>query len=327
MTIKKTLPLSTQNVNSKLLDGSVRFVSIDTLSQFGVLKSQKQYYQNKSNIINHFQNMKLTLAILSMLVVSTQANQPVKLGEGAECWVKFQGQNYIDETDAKCDNSLGLDCNYHIEDDGITPDRVMGYCEITKCMGHNNNKFRAQEGTERITICHRTCAKQNPWVRVTIDKNGWADETICGHGVNHDVWDDCNASAEDIDLYWGGQSHDYVLMEHGSRQDVRDKLAAENPGFTPEALAALEDEYWSKWEPACPYVRNGQCCNAANGFCCGWPKEGEGGGDRKSETLRDCYSFMIIDLSTHLVTVLLSTLQLTSKDGDKSTILFMVNAI
>ena len=60
---------------------------------------------------------------------------------------------------------------------------------------------------------------------------------------------------------------------------MRAKLAAANEGISEANLDILEDAYWTNWEPACPYVRNGQCCDASNGFCCGTAKQGDGGGD------------------------------------------------
>lgn len=222
--------------------------------------------------------MKFTLAILSALTISANAGT---LGQGHTCWVQFVDQGregkYIDYGDDSCDKS-SLDCNYQIGDDGHATEPIAGTCEPKKCLGTNSNKPPGS-GTDRITICHRTCSTTNPWVRVTIDRNGWDDtESGCGHGPQHDIWDDCKATELEAKEVWGAES-DFIMKEHGTRDQVLTMLSTQYG----KEITESSDEYkayWAIWEKACPFVRNGQCCDMAKGECCGFsPEQSDNGGD------------------------------------------------
>ena len=205
------------------------------------------------------------VAILASFIGSAAA---ADLGEGETCHVVYnpKGKKYDDYGDDICSKSDQLECNYQVGDDGVTTDPIAGHCEPKSCMGGNSNAPPG-EGSHRVTICHRTCSKSNPWVRITIDKNAWADEVLCGHGTQHDIEADCNGITDYTP--WGGNTTDHLIKDHGTRAEVRAKMGwAQN--------SAEEKAYWKEWEPACPFVRNGQCCQGSE--CCG-PTTSEGGGD------------------------------------------------
>ena len=147
-------------------------------------------------------------------------------------------------------------------------DQIEGTCVPTSCNGKkvpgncNGNADTipsCNATTQRVTICHRTCSRKNPWVRITIDEDAWSGEG-CGHMLQHDVTDDC--ANEFPWTEWGVNRRDYLIKFHGTRDHVKQI----NDFTTAEAKA-----YWRIWEPACPYVRNGKCCewNNPDNPCCG----------------------------------------------------------
>mmetsp|Transcript_11248 Transcript_11248/g.26703 ORF Transcript_11248/g.26703 Transcript_11248/m.26703 type:complete len:634 (+) Transcript_11248:507-2408(+) len=136
------------------------------------------------------------------------------------------------------------------EDDGQIGMDYAGVCRTASC-------FRPSEDIDgKVTICHRTCSENNPWIRITIDYNGWAN----GHGCGH-TGENCNKDP----AAWGQFQSDYILKVHGTRDEVAQALN--------DDVDAI-DEYWKHWEPGCPSVRNGQCCfvdeDSEYGYsCCG----------------------------------------------------------
>ena len=200
-----------------------------------------------------------------------------------------------------------LDCNYHIdtEDHGPSTPIVHGTCTQLNCHGNNGQK-NPGDGSHRLTICHRTCSQTNPWVRITIDKSAWDESQSgeCKHGPLHNIEDECSKYGPDWTA-WGVHRHDYIIKDHGIKKDWRqwatwkgetNFMAADDAHAT-----AMEKEYWkckfwlhhgeslfescradisltvlcsTDWEPACPYVRHGDCCYETDeeGFpadCCG----------------------------------------------------------
>jgi len=134
-----------------------------------------------------------------------------------------------------------------------------------KCVGQSVEDKK--EGSHRVTICHRTCSKTNPWVRITIDKNAWED-TGCGHQM-HNVNSTCNRTPSEVASIWGGFNQDYLIKDHKSKDVVAEELNGPNGcnGNTcPDKL------YWKYWERACPYAQKGNCCNITAGECCGIPE-------------------------------------------------------
>jgi len=172
---------------------------------------------------------------------------------------------YAETAESGC--SSGLVCNVANSSDADLLDlNLQGICEPEKCFGkkipgncngNNPNDSDCSSATKRVTICHRTCSEKNPWVRLTIDDDAW-NGAGCGHR-QHDVRDECKNKAPWT--AWGVNRMDYLLKEHGTRADVAARLNNK----------AAEKAYWKKWEPACPYVRNGKCCdwNDAENPCCG----------------------------------------------------------
>lgn len=209
--------------------------------------------------------MKVTLQLFLTAVgfASVQAGGGNKLQEHEVCYVEYHAGKY-QAYGAQCDNSQKLDCVYHIADDGTTNDPIAGMCENTDCYGSNSNQPPG-EGTYRVTICHRTCSENNPWVRITIDEDAW-DGAGCGH-KQHKVYEDCNMENKDITAWrMGLQPQDYLIKRHGTRDHVRAVLEANNPGGD---ITTLEKDYWRYWEPACPFVRGDACCDWDSGECCG----------------------------------------------------------
>ena len=149
----------------------------------------------------------------------------------------------------KCTGGGDLICVTE-EDDGTVGVDFNGVCKSAACFASLDDN----EG--KVTICHRTCSETNPWVRITVDASAWSEEGgHCGHSV-----DQCN---KDDTSAWGNYQSDYVLKNHGTRAQVAAMLNDDT-----EAIAA----YWKEWEPACPAVRNGQCCTFDSEYgytCCG----------------------------------------------------------
>ena len=127
-----------------------------------------------------------------------------------------------------------------------------------------NSRKPPETGSHRITICHRTCSVKNPWVRITIDDDAWAGSEMCGHGLQHDVEEDCNG--RDDWTPWGPIRHDYIIRDHGTCGSGSREYVNYINGWT--GNGAEEKEYWKKWEKACPYVRNDACCDIAAQECC-----------------------------------------------------------
>ena len=152
-----------------------------------------------------------------------------------------------------------------VEDDG--GDGIYeGICGPIECTGKANVDKphpHDDQATDRVTICHRTCSPTNPWVRITIDKDAWGttyrgDEdngtSGCGHKLQHDVLEDCN---RDDYTPWAPWFKDYLIKDHGKKDG--------DYGET------YNNAYWREWEPACPYVRNGACCDPDT-----WVDRGDG---------------------------------------------------
>ena len=227
--------------------------------------------------------MKFTFSIIfaATFAASVSAMGPpptvLTLGINETCYVKFNETEYkYDDVDTDvngiyvgfCGKHQGkdLDCNFDIADDGETPDIIEGKCELTACYGSNKGGG-PPEDTERVTICHRTCSEKNPWVRITIDKDAWNNETSeClhhKHGPHHNVEDDCKGVTDFTS--WGDEIEDHLLYDHGSKADVRTKY-----GFAKNSDE--EKAYWNAWQPGCPAVRgDGKCCGvfADKSWCCG----------------------------------------------------------
>jgi len=231
--------------------------------------------------------MKFTLAaiVASTSFLAAQAGQDPEglLTEGSHCqvkWVKGNGSNdaHYEPYDPNGDgstvciggyqNNKGLACNFQLQESEEEPDEntlITGTCEPQSCMGSNSRK-PPETSSHRITICHRTCSETNPWVRITIDDDAWAGTEECGHGVQHDVEEDCNG--RDDWTPWGTIHHDYVLKDHGTRGMGSREYVNFINGWVDNGDE--EKSYWKVWEKACPYVRNGACCDIAAGECCGY---------------------------------------------------------
>jgi hypothetical protein len=158
-----------------------------------------------------------------------------------------------------------------------------GVCETESCHGKADPEVNEwddnpdNEASIRVTICHRTCAENNPWVRITIDDDAWNGTAAsgCGHMEQHDVGiEDCPGK-DNYDAWGETHRRDYLIMWHGTR----DLLAAQNGwsdltcnGGSGKCAPSSDEEkdYWFYWERACPSVRNGACCgNEELGACCG----------------------------------------------------------
>ena len=185
--------------------------------------------------------------------------------EEATCKVTFNAQSdsYKEVTGFKC--GQGLTCA-DFEDTGANDVEFAGVCKPKKCFGEgpahrkdDKDDGEAVTGTHRVTICHRTCSETNPWVRITIDDDAWNPGNMCGHGPQHNVTEECKG--KDL-TKWGKNRIDYLLYDHGTHEDVR-----KQHGFAWNS--AEEKEYWRHWEHACPYVRNGKCCDWGSENCCG----------------------------------------------------------
>jgi hypothetical protein len=163
----------------------------------------------------------------------------------------------------QCDS--GLVC--FVESDTGTADgsAMDGLCKTETCSGQKDNNA-PNEATRRVTICHRTCSATNPWVRITIDDDAWGGEFAsgCGHQL-HNVEQTCASKAPWTE--WGTNRVDYLLKEHGTREQVR----LDNGWSAGPPTSQEEKDYWTQWERACPYVRGTDCCDWASGSCCGDP--------------------------------------------------------
>ena len=110
--------------------------------------------------------------------------------------------------------------------------------------------------------------RNESWVRITIDDDAWngTDASGCGHSLQHEVDVECENKATGPGDAWGQNRKDYLIKWHGTREEVRTQN-----GFT--ANSPEEKAYWKNWERACPYVRNGACCDwdapEEYGGCCG----------------------------------------------------------
>mmetsp|Transcript_26613 Transcript_26613/g.63449 ORF Transcript_26613/g.63449 Transcript_26613/m.63449 type:complete len:723 (+) Transcript_26613:396-2564(+) len=152
----------------------------------------------------------------------------------------------------KCDNSNGADLTCITEvDNGVTGDDFPGICERGRC-------FDSRDDLEgKVTICHRTCSENNPWVRITIDASAWSDFD-CKHGQHTATT--CNGKNL---TFWGDQTDDFILKAHGTKDQVLISFGGDTQ---------LASNYWKHWEPACPAVRNGACCStdtsSSYGYSC-----------------------------------------------------------
>ena len=188
----------------------------------------------------------LTVPLILLSNLPTSVHAVSDLGE--QCQVRYgevgsDGDFKYFETgngNIKCDNSNGADLVCIPEEDDGTDADIPGVCESGRC-------FEPRDDLEgKVTICHRTCSENNPWVRITIDSSAWAD-FACKHGQHSATT--CNG--KDL-AFWGDTTDDFILKIHGTR----DQVLADFGGNT-----AAASNYWKHWEPGCPAVRNGACCD------------------------------------------------------------------
>jgi len=232
----------------------------------------------KFNIIN----------LLVLFAPAAHAAASSGAGEGQFCNVKYMmtGNNFEKYTSVGgqdgVDCASGLMCYPDPEYEGTATkgDVLPGTCNSTFCAGQGDPEYLSagdidptNDATIRVTICHRTCSQTNPWVRITIDDDAWngTHASGCGHMLQHDVRDECSKYAYNNWEAWGANKKDYLIKWHGTREYVRQVNGWAEPTKTGNKWKYCEEEkdYWKLWERACPYVRNGHCCNWDDGSCCG----------------------------------------------------------
>ena len=193
---------------------------------------------------------RILLFILSLVAMTTLVNAGNgDLDEPCEVEYNQSSGHYQDVSRygyLKCNTGLMCVTDF---DTGVPGAIFMGTCQPLQCFGGGPTPASS---TERITICHRACSETNPWVRITIDKSAWDDSITCKHGQHTR-----NTCGDKNFTLWGDEEYDYVLMDHGSRDDVLLQFGGDN---------TAANAYWDSWEPACPFVRNGACCTGSK--CC-----------------------------------------------------------
>lgn len=204
--------------------------------------------------------------------------QEVNLGKGLDgnpCQYVLvsddDGDYYAEVPEMGC--SAGYICDYSNATNVGYNVTMYGECQPTDCIGkkvpgncngnYDSTKDQCEATTQRVTICHRTCSEKNPWVRITIDEDAWSGEE-CGH-QQHNVTAPCADKAPWA--AWGPNRTDYLLRFHGTRAEAATKYGLSTPNQV--------KTYWRRWEPACPWVRHGECCtwNSTDNPCCGIPPE------------------------------------------------------
>ena len=131
--------------------------------------------------------MKFALSTLLAAAIVSSASGTY---EGAVCQVEWVCAtkppykcNYVEVAGWGCGGDTGLDrleCDYDIYDNAT--DTIMsGSCNYAKCFGSLDNKKSVNTGTDRVTICHRTCSRKNPWVRINFYDDAWKSPEKCGH--------------------------------------------------------------------------------------------------------------------------------------------------
>lgn len=218
-------------------------------------------------------------------------------GEGA--WRTYQGQPVYSEmcmTSSLSSPGTYLTCvpddmSPLASDGGGGWSELPGTCQSSECHGYTEVDGievgsippGEEPGTRRVTICHRTCSENNPWVRITIDWHAFeADDGLCAEDGNdhtrHEVRQDCYQGDQSVDIaaIWGtrggNDGEDFLIRFHGTREDVATNFT--NGATMTDGLNefADEQEYWKYWERACPSVREDRgansCCQGAD--CCGY---------------------------------------------------------
>jgi hypothetical protein len=147
-------------------------------------------------------------------------------GAGADCQVSYNtaSEKYTDVNNKECAD--GYTCTGYEDDAGAdNANKIIydGICAEETCAGQSDPDNLDDQGTQRVTICHRTCSETNPWVRITIDDDAWggdgASQCLGGHQREHDVLEDCNLENKDINV-WGPPYKDYLIKWHGTRTSV-----------------------------------------------------------------------------------------------------------
>jgi len=241
------------------------------------MKSVKEYETRKRNIMKStFTFVLFTWCVLPVIALDdaslrgidswerllngngNNGNGPPCTGGPKTCTVELKGNstNYKEVGKICCGDE---ECQPEGEETFLGSDTYSGTCVPKKCFAQSNVDDEQERGSHRVTICHRTCSEKNPWVRITIDNNAFNDNG-CGHQI-HNVNETCTGKNFSK---WGGFNKDYVIRDHGGSKNT---LALSN-----NWTKAEEKTYWRKWERACPFVRNGNCCDETAGECCGIPK-------------------------------------------------------
>lgn len=202
-----------------------------------------------------FSKKTLLFAVTIIIRCSIFISQAAK-DDGDSCQCRYGTPEGFDDvfhyfevptSKGKCSDGGDLVCLTE-DDTGDFVSDFPGTCRSAKCFAALNDN----EG--KVTICHRTCSENNPWVRITIDASAWVEHS-CGHTI-----ESCNGKDP---TYWGDYQGDYILKIHGTRDQVAD-MYNDN--------AQEIRNYWKHWEPACPSVRNGNCCDFDGEYgysCCG----------------------------------------------------------